>query len=68
MMAVSLTEWRFARPADALPPALARGLLFCFLHNLPTYATRTTARDRASTPELETPLHFPMFADYRRIG
>lgn len=43
-MAVSLTEWRFARPADALPPSgapLARSLAsrssLCFLRNLSTY-------------------------------
>lgn len=59
-MAVSLTEWRFARPADALPPALARGPLFCFLRNLPTYlrnATRTTARAIAR-PHLSLKLHY----------
>ena len=71
-MAVSLTEWRFARPADALPPALARGprsFAFCATY-LPTTYLRNVhhrSRSRVHTWELETPLYFPTFAGYRRI-
>lgn len=67
-MAVSLTEWRFARPADALPPSsltrsLARSLRGrSLLFAQPTYLPQPgSARDRGPqlwTPHLKPPRHY----------